>query len=1743
MAPLQPEEFVKRRLAVSSFQDKENLLRDAISTENEYRGLFARSRESWEIPEIEDSEIFRCLPQYADDTSPRLFELGDKRLPDGSLSIAPTYKDFEESWDCFTESQLRFLDWSNVFAAGGSVAGCLQPLPDKVQSSNWAEARKKRRPYYHDEALPGSDVDLFLYGLTAEQAEKKMVEIYEAVQAANPYEVLCFRSAFAVTLVSQYPFRHIQIVLRLYNSPAEILMGFDVDSCACGFDGKKVVACQRTAMAFSSQANTLDMSRRSPSYEMRLSKYASRGFEVVLPSLLRDRVDPFLYEKRFDQVQGLARLLLLERLKTPEARFTYRMEQKLKKAARGAQYKIRREMNKVLRSKHDLARMEDSIIPTGSAGGVELSNYSTVFLPWGPAWTAKGVKKVMAKKDRVLNSVEFKPGGRVVKCTRKYKVHICAAGLMTEVIQDPFPNDPPIPDDVPKESLEQTVRGPVRKSWLVDNPGRQQIGSFNPITDGDWSEGAYLSAALEKLAALCATDDAESLSAELAKDGVADQLCARDFIGRSVLHVAALGNSAKACKALLEHPKATSELLNARLADGRFALHLASMHGFDEILKLILEKRQALFKAGTPNEEGGAAPASEADVLDIDAADWELKLSPLQYAVVFGRVKCIHLLIEAGAAAKKLAVHKDKNMSKSVLALCAQFACDSRNLILGEQIAKVLFGAGASTSQVDTSFQTIYHQLAEKECNADVLEMFLKLDDQKSQVVNVIDAQGRSPLAVAVQAENNAAVKILLSNGATAKFSDEDFAARKRKASGGNKQNRFGIHGHQDSHFSCPIFVAADRCDYECLRIFLEHDPSLATAASAKDKSLLDHVNIHRTQILNKKQQVDELDTWIKALKAELAKQAKDSYGQNLWELRAWMAEQGRSNHGFFGMSPDDDDETIEQKIAKIDKVAELIKSNGGESLQETQGDEPGQIRKHRRNNDASTDPILSYAEMQAPSANFSLHRSTLQRIPKGEQGSAHQLFEACFRGDSAALAALGGSVRVCTASYSGATPLWLAVLRGNVGDVQTLFVAAERQFCPPKPRAQPEEGDGTVTSQLRKLNNLDLAAGRGAPKDGKLSPDEMRERLARLEEGVLSGGDDSSSSSVSTRVPPAALLLYSGATFETAVRSLKPLLQRLKDVVKKRRADVDDYEDLGKEGESDSKGSCLLLSPLEVAIIQGDLQMTETLLRLAPKDHQQSSMGGDEGKTEPSEDDKHDDGADDHDGDDDEDNDEEGGDEEVGAVAEKEEQLSPKEVHCKMLCTPNACLGGLTALQLAIAVDRPDVYIMLVKFAEELALPLDAVAAWKKEVEDEDNDKDKTRAYRGHEGCNYHPLHLALWLESDSMVKLLLSGGADEALFGFLKKELPGRGKVDGTKPYLDARRWLKSQEASRAELSTRLLGPEAVDRAGRTALFYASSRTLPWLLEGCKSPVNLEHRLPSAQSELGVTALMLAAHGCDSELVGALMKAGCDSAAVAGKQNQNALHFVVSSAFATSQTKKDHFKKALSCAEVLLGGAASQELLFAPEAEHTPLMLAMKNGTPVELVRLLAQRMLAADTGGAAAFKRADFKLNTAMHLGATCEKLQAEVISELITTGQACKAEAQVALSATIENACGTTPLELVMERVSQVWVEAKQQQHFGLRQKKRARCNGSSKDEGEPKPKAQATRERKSFEVLATAAKSRTSVSFDAVQAAAQQATKEAQEKVDGKPSATFNPFVPVQMISWNFPRYCHLPNIR
>lgn len=211
----------------------------------------------------------------------------EDRKPNGSPAVVSTLKEFQTNFNLFCENSLSDLDWSNVVAAGSSVVTSLLPVPEEHRGS-----KRGLRQYYHETFAPASDVDLFLYGLTEEQAIEKIKQIEAKIKDSILYETTTIRTKNAITVVSQYPTRHVQIVLRIYKSIAEILTGFDVDCSCAAYDGQQVYLAPRALAAYITQTNHIDLSRRSPSYESRLSKYSHRGFEVFWPHLDRSRIDP-----------------------------------------------------------------------------------------------------------------------------------------------------------------------------------------------------------------------------------------------------------------------------------------------------------------------------------------------------------------------------------------------------------------------------------------------------------------------------------------------------------------------------------------------------------------------------------------------------------------------------------------------------------------------------------------------------------------------------------------------------------------------------------------------------------------------------------------------------------------------------------------------------------------------------------------------------------------------------------------------------------------------------------------------------------------------------------------------------------------------------------------------------------------------------------------------------------------------------------------------------------------------------------------------------------------------------------------------------------------------------------------------------------------------------------------------------------------------------------------------------------
>ena len=242
----------------------------------------------------------------------------EDRKQDGAMAIVPTLKDFQTNFNVFSEQALVDMNWSNVVVAGSAVVTALLPVPDEYRSS-----KKGLRKYYHEIVAPASDVDLFIYGLDADQAIEKIKGIERCVKDALLTETTTVRTKNTITIASQYPTRHVQIVLRIYKSIAEVLTGFDVDCACAAYDGSQVWTSPRALTAYMTQVNTIDITRRSPSYENRLSKYSHRGFEIYWPDLDRSRIDPTIFERSFSRTVGLSRLLILERLPKKSDREAY----------------------------------------------------------------------------------------------------------------------------------------------------------------------------------------------------------------------------------------------------------------------------------------------------------------------------------------------------------------------------------------------------------------------------------------------------------------------------------------------------------------------------------------------------------------------------------------------------------------------------------------------------------------------------------------------------------------------------------------------------------------------------------------------------------------------------------------------------------------------------------------------------------------------------------------------------------------------------------------------------------------------------------------------------------------------------------------------------------------------------------------------------------------------------------------------------------------------------------------------------------------------------------------------------------------------------------------------------------------------------------------------------------------------------------------------------------------------------
>jgi hypothetical protein len=522
----------------------------------------------------------------------------EDRKPSGVPAVVSSLKDFQQNFNLFSESSLADLDWSNVVASGSSVTTALLPVPEK-----WAGSKKSLREYYHEHLAPASDVDLFLYGLNEEQALEKIKQIERNIKDSILHETTTIRTKNAITIASQYPTRHVQIVLRLYDSISQIITGFDVD-CACvAYTGEQVYAAPRAVAAFVTQCNTIDLTRRSPSYENRLSKYCHRGFEVHWPGLDRTRIDPTIFERSFGRTQGLARLLILEKLPKISDRDSY-MDQR--RAERGRPALHRNHRNRY-RMGGNIKDQEEDDVPDW-VDQEEVASYHTMTVPYGPKYQAGKISRLLYAKDLLLNAEWNQPDDREVYLHR----HPCFFGTAEEVIQDCCGYCPVPKTDKEIEAAEEETKNNVsgELKFVTDDPGRQQIGSFNPITDDEWTTMAYVGDTA-RLCQAIVDGDLEHVQDWCEQEGV--DVNRRDYTGRTPLHLAVMASTPEIVQCLINH----GARMVARLVDGRTALHIAAARGSSEMVKALMDKSLENEEEEEEKQEAQrAARKAERDAVD-----------------------------------------------------------------------------------------------------------------------------------------------------------------------------------------------------------------------------------------------------------------------------------------------------------------------------------------------------------------------------------------------------------------------------------------------------------------------------------------------------------------------------------------------------------------------------------------------------------------------------------------------------------------------------------------------------------------------------------------------------------------------------------------------------------------------------------------------------------------------------------------------------------------------------------------------------------------------------------------------------------------------------------------------------------------------------------------------------------------------------------------------------------------------
>ncbi|KAF5575373.1 ankyrin repeat [Fusarium pseudocircinatum] len=1009
----------------------------------------------------------------------------DKRRPNNSPAIVTNLEVFSKNFNIFSEFSLTGIDWNNIVAAGSSVVNTLVLVPKEYEGTN-----RKLREYYHEKVRNASSAQL-------------LMSIFSLSSPTYPGKHPKYHISMRLALIE------LEIVLRIYKSVSEILTGFDIDAAGVAYDGKQVYATPRALSSFITQINHIDLTRRSPSYENRLSKYSHRNFEVYWPELDRSRVDAAIYERRLERTFGLARLLIMERLPTGTARDEYlnklreaRGKRKVSRQRKGLRGNIKEDYDDEVAD----WRFEEDI-----------SDYHTFSMPYGRKFDAKRIEKLAYSQDLLLNA-EWNQRDRTVSLHR----HPVFFGCVEDVVEDCCGLCPVPQTDEEKEVAEKEAEIYIsgKLTFITDDPGRQQIGSFNPLTEHDWTDMAYTgnSARLFQSIIDGNVDDVRDL---LLQEG--PELNKRDHTGRAPLHLAVMASTPEVVQVLLNH----GARLTSRLANGETALHLAASRGDTAIIRLLMEKSIKNEQARQESEaevyehdsnledrksdsedeasigddgtewssddsESSASSEDDADYFQIDVTAGDVPCAPLHLAIANGHNNAVKLLcdyeanltlpLEIADQKPNSAVESSTTFGIYPLALALTLPRDRV-----KPMVQLLLKLGATASQADPRGLTVFQRFAEH-AEADVMHALISEDTGgvKKSISHIV-VQGWSsnpqtifPLHSATERGDVALVMQLLANGAephieSAAWIKATKVSLTRDILGSPEYNK---NIYQKS-VEQPIIAALRAGIPEVVFELLERgaDPNVMSRSTAtsmiieyrrrfnKGRLALDIVRgmLSRLETLREvKAKVKPEPKLQPGMDSFLAKFSEGTYQHWLVagdiEGKRAVLEQRlkayRESNAEDRKVASEYEEVINELVAKLRAVEEALLSHGARTYEQLYPDiKTGDDNLYKRNSNADEEDVTPYK-----------HTFTFigedEIVERGHEGYI-KLFEAAWTGDLDCIKALTTQawgpqqdqppLIITMKDKAHNTPFSLAFLRGHYAVARAILEIAKAQWAPMK--------------------------------------------------------------------------------------------------------------------------------------------------------------------------------------------------------------------------------------------------------------------------------------------------------------------------------------------------------------------------------------------------------------------------------------------------------------------------------------------------------------------------------------------------------------------------------------------------------------------------------------------------------------------------------------------------------------------